>query len=171
MMPLTTESRQDHILKDNRDVSIVEMGHDNVTISCTFGKIILWFGRQVGEAMIREVIFGISRVDSTANHEHEIICSYKTITEYESMGYVLISYSKTRGGYRAIFNLPFSKKIALDHFAKSIASRLKEKDVKIILHWNGSPDRIRLLYEELKKLDGWFIKRIEHNNKEARPFQ
>lgn len=76
------------------------------------------------------------------------------------MGYVLISYSKTRGGYRVIFNLPFSKKFALDNFVKSIVRQLKESDVKKTLHWDGSLDRIILIYNELKKLDGWEIKRI-----------
>ncbi len=75
-----------------KDIAIIEMGHDDVTISCTQGKIILWFGRQVSESLIREIIFGISNIDSSVNHEQEIICDYNTIAEYENMGYVLTSY-------------------------------------------------------------------------------
>ncbi len=149
-------------LVDERDINIVEMGRDDVTVSCTQGKITLWFGRQVAEASIRQVIFGISNVDSSVVHEQEIICDFKAIPEYESMGYTLISYSKTKGGYRTILNLPFSKKFALDHFVRSIASQLKEKDVKKTLHWDGSPGRISLIYDELKKLGGWEMKRIEY---------
>ncbi|MCX9012312.1 MAG: hypothetical protein OIN66_14470 [Candidatus Methanoperedens sp.] len=147
---------------DGRNVSLVEMGRDDMTVSCTQGKIILWFGRQVSESLIRQVIFCISSIDSSVSHEQEVVCDFKTISEYESMGYTLISYAKTKGGYRAIFNLQFSKKFALAHFVKSIASQLKEKDVRKNLHWDGSFDSVTLLYNELKKLDDWEIKRIEY---------
>ncbi len=149
-------------LTGRRDISVVEMGRDDVTVSCTQGKIMLWFGRQVSESVIRHVIFGISDVDSSVNHEQEVICPFKAISEYENMGYILTSYAKTNGGYRAIFNIPFSKNFALDHFVKSIVLSLKEKDVKKTLHWDGSLDRIILIYNELKKLDGWGIKRIDY---------
>jgi len=62
--------------------------------------------RQAGrESVIRHVIFGISEVDSSVNHEQEVICPFKAISEYENMGYILTSYAKTKGGYRAIFNI------------------------------------------------------------------
>ncbi len=150
------------LLTCGRDISLAEMGRDDVTVSCTQGKIIIWFGRQVSESLIRQVLFGISNVDSSVCHEQEIVCDYNTISEYESKGYTLISYAKTKGGYRAIFNLQFSKKFALDHFIKLIVEQLKEKDVKKTLHWDGSLDRIVLVYKELKKLDDWMIKRIEY---------
>jgi hypothetical protein len=147
---------------DSRDVTMVELGRDDVTVSLTPGKIILWFGRQVSESLIRDVIFGISGVDSSVNHEQEVICDFSAIPEYENMGYVLTSYARTKGGYRTIFNVPFSKKVALAHFVKSIVNQLKEKDVRKTLHWDGSIDRIILIFNELKKLDGWELKRIEY---------
>ncbi|VVB86900.1 Uncharacterised protein [uncultured archaeon] len=147
---------------DRRDISIVEMGRDDITVSCTPGKIIIWFGRQVNESLIRQIIFGIASIDSSIDHEQEIICDFKTISEYENMGYILTSYAKTKGGYRTIFNIPFSKKFALAHFVKSIVNQLKEKDVKKTLHWNGSPERIALIHNELRKLEGWGIKRIDY---------
>ncbi|MCZ7381830.1 MAG: hypothetical protein O8C64_09750 [Candidatus Methanoperedens sp.] len=153
-------------LNDSRDITMVELGRDDVTVSLTPGKIILWFGRQVSESLIRDVIFGISGIDSTVNHEQEVICDFSTIPEYENMGYVLTSYARTKGGYRAIFNVPFSKKSALAHFVKSIVNQLKEKDVKKTLFWDGSFDRIILIFNELKKLDGWELKRIEHKEEE-----
>ncbi len=156
---------------DERDISIVEMGRDDITVSCTQGKIIVWFGRQVSESLIRQVIFSISNIDSSVTHEQEIICDFDTISEYENMGYVLTSYAKTKGGYRAIFNIPFSRKSALAHFVKSIASQLKEKDVRKNLHWDGSPDRIALIHNELKKLDGWEIKRIEYKVEDEKAFK
>ncbi|VVB94922.1 Uncharacterised protein [uncultured archaeon] len=163
--------RNDDIFPGGREISVVEMGRDDMTVTCTQGKIILWFGRQVSESLIRQVIFGISNIDSSLNHEQEVICEFKNIAEYENMGYVLTSYAKTKGGYRAIFNIPFSKKFALAHFVKSIASQLKEKDVKKTLHWNGSVDRIILIYNEFKKLEEWGIKRIEYKDEDGKVFK
>lgn len=157
-----------HFFSDTRDITMVELGRDDVTVSLTPGKIILWFGRQVSESLIRDVIFGISGIDSSVNHEQEVICDFNAISEYESMGYVLTSYAKTKGGYRVIFNVPFSKKFALAHFVKSIVNQLKEKDVRKTLHWDGSLDRMILLYNELKKLDGWEMKRIEYKGEEEK---
>ncbi len=154
--------------RDARDITMVELGRDDVTVSLTPGKIILWFGRQVSESLIRDVIFGISCIDSSVNHEQEVICDFNAISEYENMGYVLTSYAKTKGGYRVIFNVPFSKKFALAHFVKSIVNQLKEKDVRKTLHWDGSIDRMILLYNELKKLDGWETKRIEYKGEEEK---
>ncbi len=144
------------------DISIVEMGSDDITVSCTQGKITLWFGRRVNESIVRHVVFGISNIDPSVHYEQEVICNFNNIAEYENMGYVLTSYAKTKGGYRAIFYIQFSRKFALAHFVKSIVDQLREKDVKKTLHWDGGPDRIILIYRELKKLDGWGIKRIEY---------
>ncbi len=155
-------------LSNSKDITMMEVGRDDVNVSLTPGKIILWFGRQVSESLIHEVIFEISRIDSSVNHEQEVICDFNAISEYESMGYVLTSYAKTKGGYRVIFNIPFSKKSALVHFVKSIADQLREKDVKKTLHWDGSLDRMLRIYNELKKLDGWETKRIEYKGEEEK---
>jgi hypothetical protein len=152
--------------KEARDITMVELGRDDATVSLTPGKIILWFGRQVSESVIHEVIFGISDIDSSVNHEQEVVCDFNAISEYENMGYVLTSYAKTKGGYRAIFSVPFSKKFALAHFVKSIMNQLKERDVRKTLHWDGSLDRIVRIYNELKKLDGWELKRITYKDEE-----
>lgn len=159
-----------NFFKDWRDITMVELGCDVVTVLLTPGKIMLWFGRQVRESLIYQVIFGISGIDSSVNHEQEVICDFNTISEYENIGYVLTSYAKTKGGYRVIFNVPFSRKIALAHFVKSIVNQLKEKDVRKIFHWDGSPDRIILIYNTLKKLDGWELKRIEYKGEEEKVF-
>ncbi len=157
-----------NFLTNAQEITMVELGRDDVTVSLTPGKIILWFGRQVSESLIHQVIFGISGIDSSVNHEQEVVCDFNAISEYENMGYVLTSYAKTKGGYRVIFNVPFSKKFALAHFVKSIVNQLKEKDARKTLHWDGSIDRMILLYNELKKLDGWETKRIEHKGEEEK---
>lgn len=155
-------------LTDGREIILVEMGSDDINVSCTQGKINLWFGRLVSEPLIRQVFFGISYVDSSVSHELEIICNYDTIPTYESLGYTLISYSKTKGGYRAVFKLSFSKKFALDHFVRSMIEQLKEKGVKLTLHWDGSPGMIVHVYNELRKLDEVKIKRIEYKAAEEK---
>ncbi len=155
-------------LKSGREISLVEMGCDDMNVSCTQGKINLWFGRQMREQLIRNVIFAISNVDSSISHELEVVCNFNTISTYESVGYILISYSKTKGGYRAVFKLLFSKKFALDHFVKSIIDQLKEKGVKLTLHWDGSPDMIIHVYHELKELNDMKIRRIEYKATEEK---
>lgn len=157
-----------NFLTNAQEITMVELGRDDVTVSLTPGKIILWFGRQVSESLIHQVIFGVSGIDSSVNHEQEVVCDFNAISKYENMGYVLTSYAKTKGGYRVIFNVPFSKKFALAHFVKSIVNQLKEKDVRKTLHWDGSIDRMILLYNELKKLDGWEMKRIEYKGEEEK---
>lgn len=166
-----TSRKNTDFLENGRDISLVEMGRDDVTVSCTYGKIIMWFGRQASETTIWKVIFGISKIDSSVNHEQELICDFDTISEYENMGYILTSYAKTRGGYRVIFNVPFSKKFALAEFVESITDELKEKDVRKTLHWNGSPDRIVMIYNELKKLERWKIKHLVYKSEEEKVFR
>ncbi len=149
-------------IPDGREISLLEIGSEDINVSCSQGKINLWFGRQVGETLVRQVIFGISNIDPSVSHELEVICDFDIISAYESAGYTLVSYSKTKGGYRTAFRLSFSKKFALDHFVRSIIDQLKEKGVKFTLHWDGSPGMISHLYNELKKLDGMKVKRIEY---------
>lgn len=156
------------LFRDGKEAIAFDLRRDDMMVSLTPHKIILWFGRRADESSIREVIFGISSIDPSVNLEQEIICEFKNIAEYENMGYVLTSYAKTKSGYMAIFNIPFSKKDALAHFVHSIVLKLRENDVKKNLHWDGSPARINVLYNKLKNFDGWEIKRIEYKEKEER---
>lgn len=148
--------------KNGQEVNAVELGCDNTTITLTAGKIILWFGRKANESMIRDVIFGISNVDLSLTIEQEIICDFKNIADYENLGYVLTSYAKTKGGYRVIFNVPFSKRLALLHFIRSITAQLREKDIKRTILWDGSIQKIKYIFNKFKNLDGWEIKKIEY---------
>lgn len=171
MTALSEAAEIANLFSDERDITMVELGCDNATVSLTPGKIILWFGRRATESLIQKVIFRISGINPSVNYEQEVICDFNTISEYENMGYVLTSYAKTKGGYRVIFSVPFSRKIALAHFVKSIVSQLKKKDVKKTLHWDGSLDRIILIYTALKKLDGWELTRIEYKGEEEKVFK
>jgi hypothetical protein len=158
-------SEKSDLFRDGKEVVAVDLGRDDMMVSLTPRKILLWFGRQAGESSIREVIFGISTIDPSVNLEQEIICEFRNIAEYENMGYVLASYAKTKSGYRAIFNIPFSRKFALAHFVRSIFLKLRENDVKKTLNWDGSNAKINLIYNKLKNCDGWEIKRIEFKDK------
>jgi len=51
---------------------------------------------------------------------------------------------KNKSGYMVIFNIPFSGKSRLPISFRSIVLKLRENDVKKILHWDGSPDKIKL---------------------------
>jgi len=159
-------SEKSDLFCDGQELIAVDLGRDDMMVSLTPRKIILWFGRQARESSIREVIFGISSIDPSVNLEQEIICEFKNIAEYENMGYVLASYAKTKSGYRVIFNIPFSRKAALAHFIRSIILKLRENDVKKNLNWDGSPANINLICNKLKNCDGWEIKRIEFKDKE-----
>jgi len=155
------------LFREGQESIAVDLGRDDMMVSLTLHKIILWFGRQADESSIREVIFGISSIDPSVNLEQEIICEFNNIAEYENMGYVLTSYGKTKSGYRVIFNIPFSRKVVLAHFVRSIVLKLRENDMKKTLHWDGSPVKINLLYNKLKNFDGWELKRIEFKDKET----
>ena len=160
-------SEKSDIFRTGKEVIAIDLRRDDMIVNLTPRKITLWFGRQVGESSIHEVIFGISRIDPSVILEQELICEFKNIAEYENMGYVLTSYAKTKSDYRAIFNIPFSRKVALAHFVRSIVLKLRENDVKKTLHWDGNPAKISLIYNKLKNIDGWGIKRIEFKEKEV----
>jgi hypothetical protein len=153
------------LFRDGQELIAVDLGRNDMMVSLTSHKIVIWFGRLAGESSIREVIFGISSIDPSVNLEQEIICEFKNIAEYENMGYVLISYAKTKSGYRVIFNIPFSRKFALAHFVRLIFLKLQENDVKKTLQWDGSPAKINMVYNKLKNFDGWEIKKIEFEDK------
>ncbi len=148
-------STADHI------VSLVGMGRDDVTISCTHGKMTIWFGKKATIDLVKRIIAGVSSIDSSVECEKEIICSFDDIQNYQMRGYTLVSYAKTKIGYRAIFNIPFSKKEALEYFALSVFVQLQKVDVKNTLFWDGSVAKIMLLFDELHDVDGWHIKRVD----------
>jgi hypothetical protein len=154
------------IVDETRDISSIEMGCDSVQLSCTTGKIRVWFGRQTSNDVVRAVLDSFSRIDSSITYEKEIICDYERIPVYQNHGYTLISYGKAKGGYRAIFNIQLSKQNALELFVESILKELNEGEVNKVFHWTGSIPRIMLIYHKLKILDGWDITRIEYKEEE-----
>ncbi|CAD7771995.1 hypothetical protein AIOGIFDO_01149 [Candidatus Methanoperedenaceae archaeon GB37] len=139
-------------IEDPEKIALIEMGNSNFMLSCTPGKIGLWFGRLSTHDDVENVLQSISKIDLSAEHEKETICSFNEIAEYELKGYTVVSYARNRkGGYKAIFTIPLKNTSARAHFIETIMEELKESDVRKTLHWNGSIPKIRLIYNELKK--------------------
>jgi hypothetical protein len=59
------------------------------------------------------LLLSLSKVDSTVVYEYETLCQYNDINRFRQDDYIVISYSKSHGGYKTIFNVPFSRKKAL----------------------------------------------------------
>lgn len=159
------QSKKQSWIDDRSDISklsLIEMGRDDATLACSQGKISLWLGKKATEDLIRRILSGISKVDSSVVYESEIICDFDVIEKYESRGYVLVSYARTKGKYRVMFHVPLSRKDALGCFAESVLDELRERDVQKSFLWNGNATKIMLLFTELNdNLMGWQLKRME----------
>jgi hypothetical protein len=156
----------DNVVDDGRNISYIEMGCDNIGLSCTTGKIKIWFGKQTTVQNVRKVLECFSRIDSSFVHETEIICDYNQIPLYENNDYTLISYGRVKDGYKVIFNIQFSKQQALNYFIESIINDLKEREVNKTIHWNGCMTMIMLIFNELKSIEGWNITKKEYREEE-----
>ncbi|SFM69893.1 hypothetical protein [Methanolobus profundi] len=158
------KENRDNLISPDSSLSSFEMGRDDVNVVCTYGKISVWFGRQVPDVVVGQILLGISNIDNSAVHELELICDFDDIMEYESNGYVLVSYARSSSGYRTTFNIPFSSKKALFRLAGSITEDLKDKDTVLDCYWTGDDSDIMRLYEELSNIDGWGLKSINYKD-------
>ncbi|WP_342303841.1 hypothetical protein [Methanolobus sp. ZRKC5] len=158
------KENQENLISPNLSLSSFEMGRDDVNVVCTYGKISVWFGRQVPDIVVGQILLGISNIEHSAVHELDFICDFEEITEYESHGYVLVSYAKSKHGYRTTFNVPFSSKKALFHLAGSITEELKDKDTILDCYWTGDDSDIMRLYGELSNIEGWKLKSINYKD-------
>ncbi len=153
-----------NLISSKLPFSSLEMGRDDVNVVCTYGKISIWFGRQVPDIIIGQILLGIASIDKSAVHELETICDFEDIMGYESHGYILVSYVRSSNGYRASFNVPFSSKKALFHLAGSITEELKDKDTVLDCYWTGDNSDIMRLYQELCNIGGWKLKVINYKD-------
>ena len=108
-----------------------------MSIVLTQGAINIWFGKKFEKSLISKILIIISRVDSTTEHEKEVLCQFEEISEFENNGYILTSYARKKEKYRAIFVVPFSNSRALENFIESISTDTQREDVKITLYWKG----------------------------------
>jgi hypothetical protein len=88
-------------------------------------------------------------------YEYETLCKYDDINRFRQDDYIVISYSKSGGGYKTIFNVPFSRKKALRRLAISVLDRLKTSDMDMSILWDGNQSKINQLFEELGSGQNW----------------
>ncbi|MGA9099393.1 MAG: hypothetical protein WB392_10740 [Methanotrichaceae archaeon] len=130
----------------------VEMSGPSVSVALAQGSINIWFGKNLDKSMIAKILLTISKIDSSTEHEREVICDFQKISEFESNGYILTSYARRDDKYRAIFVVPFSNARALDMFIESISEEIEQNETKITLYWNGGRARMGTAREELSRL-------------------
>jgi len=131
----------------------MELSGSAVSIVLTQGAINVWFGRKIEKSLIARILLIISKVDSTTEHEKEVLCRFEEISEFESNGYILSSYARKKENYRAIFVVPFSNSRALEKFIESISQDTERADVKVTLYWRGGRIRMNMIREELGRLN------------------
>jgi len=130
----------------------IEISGPSVSVLLTQGSINIWFGKKFDKSLLSRILLIISRIDSTTEHEKEVLCRFEEISEFESNGYILTSYARKNDNYRAIFVVPFSNSRALERFMESISSETEKEDVKITLYWRGGRVRMNIMKEELSTL-------------------
>ncbi|MBN2111051.1 MAG: hypothetical protein JW705_08220 [Methanosarcinaceae archaeon] len=159
---MRTKENKEGLISPHLSLSSFEMGRDDVNVVCTYGKISIWFGRQVPGVVIGQIFLGIARIDQAAVHELEMVCDFDEITEFESNGYVLVSYARSSEGYRTTFNVPFSSKKALHTLAGAVIRELENENTVVDCYWTGDDSDIMRLHEELSSIEGWKIKSINY---------
>jgi hypothetical protein len=98
----------------------IELNGSAVSIILTQGAINIWFGRKFDKSLLAKILITISKVDSTTEHEKEVLCRFEEISEFENNGYILTSYARKNDKYRAVFVVPFSNSRALEMFIESV---------------------------------------------------
>jgi len=144
----------------------VEMSGPSASIALTQGSINIWFGKNADKALIARILLTISKIDSSTEHEREVICDCQKISEFESNGYILTSYARKDNKYRAIFVVPFSNPRALDKFIESISEESEQKETSITLYWNGGRARMGTAREELGKLGCFSLLNITYKEEQ-----
>lgn len=155
-----TRFRQSSLRGVDKELYMLKMGTEEITLTCSIGKIILWIGRKATKDLVEKVIFSISKIDSCIELDFEVFCEFGAIQEYESRGFVLVSYAKANDGYKAIFNIPFLNKESLTCFVDFLMEDLKKSNITQTLLWNGNDAKIRLLLDELCEVEGWIIEEM-----------
>ncbi|MBN1324495.1 MAG: hypothetical protein JW986_10950 [Methanotrichaceae archaeon] len=139
--------------KARSDLVSVEVTGESAYVVLTHGTISIWFGRNAAENLVSRILMTISKVDYATEHEKEVLCDFEEINEFENNGYILSSYARKDTRYRAIFVVPFSNRRALDSFVASVQRDLEHNEVRMTLRWRGGLARMRILCQELRRLD------------------
>jgi hypothetical protein len=154
------------IEKADTTLYIIDRQDKTARIACTSGKVTINMKQGIDRDVLALVLLSLSKVDSTMLYEYETLCQYDDINRFRQDDYIVISYSKSNGGYKTIFNVPFSRKKALRRLALSIMDRLKSGDADLSILWDGNPSKIDQLYEELGPGEQWRRQVIEANKED-----
>lgn len=144
------------------DYASVEMSGAAISVVLNQGTINIWFGRNAEKPLITRVLLTISKVDSTAEHEREAICSFDEISQFENKGFILTSYARKKDKYRAVFIVPFSDPRALENFVESLCLDLGHSGIWINISWRGGRAMMSILFEELKRLNYFSFSNITY---------
>lgn len=149
--------------KTDTTLYILERMDRAARITCTIGKISINMKQNIDRDVLARILLSLSKVDSNIFFEYETVCHYNDINQFRFDEYIVVSYSKADGGYKTIFNVPFSKKKALRRLALTIIDKLNVSDADISLLWDGNPSKINQLCEELGTAKDWRMQVIEAN--------
>ncbi|GEM_PF-203810 len=163
LMPYAQRCRQ--------ELLSLEMTGDEASVTLSQGAINLWFCKSLDRSLAAKILIIISRLDSTAEHEKEVACSFEKISEFESRGYILTSYTKKGSLYHAIFVIPFSSPTALEKFIDSITEDLKKEDVRIDLHRVGGRSSMKVTCQELERLGCFHFTNAVYKEEEVKEGQ
>ena len=163
LMPYAQRCRQ--------ELFSLEMTGDEASVTLSQGAINLWFCKSLDRSLAAKILIIISRLDSTAEHEKEVACSFEKISEFERNGYILTSYAKKVSIYHAIFLVPFSNPKALEKFIDSIAEDLKKEDVRIALRWGGGRSSMKVTCQELERLGCFHFTNAVYKEEEVKEGQ
>ena len=148
---------------DQQTLISFEMGNDDITLICTYGKITFLCNQNTSDYTIGLILKSISAIDNSTSHEMEIVCGFDDIQSYQRMGYTLVTYGKHENQYRVTYNIPFSSEKAVYNLTLFLYEELqKEKSLKKDFYWNGRDYDINQLYKELKNINGWKTKSIKN---------
>ena len=158
-MPMTIDTET----KTDTTLYIIERQDKSAKLTCTIGKISILMKKGIDRDVIAQILLSLSKVDSTIAYEYETMCPYDDINRFRLDEYIVISYSKSTGDYKTIFNVPFSRKKALRRLALSMLEKLKASDADLSLLWDGNPSKVNQLLEERCSGRGWKYQVIEAN--------
>lgn len=143
------------IEKADTTLYIIDRQDKSARITCTSGKVSINMKQGIDRDVLALILLSLSKVDSTMVYEYETLCKYDDINRFRQDDYIVISYSKSGGGYKTIFNVPFSRKKALRRLAISVLDRIKSGDVDMSILWDGNQSKINQLFEELGSGQNW----------------
>lgn len=144
-----------------------EMGTEDVTLACTYGKISFIIENPVHDFLVGLILKKIALVHPSTTHDLDVLCKFEEIPSFQKKGFILVSYGRNCGKYHVSFNVPFSSEKALFNLALVIFKESQPVGVcpvKKDFYWNGTDNGIARLYYELKDIEGWKVKSVKNKD-------